>query len=271
MKMIKKGVLSSKWPLVCLVLLAAVLCPQNESHAIEMFEGVWQALDVDVEELQGAVLGGGVLYSPSRYEGVDDSIWAVPLIVGKYKRFYSDGNSLGYLLTENNKLNFSLIGAPRFGGYSSGDSDALAGMEDRDWSIDGGLRMTWNAELFLLNVTAVTDLLGTHDGQEVKAVFSKEFLKGGFTPRVGAKWFSSQMTDYYYGVEAPEATASRTAYEGDETFNYIAGFSAAYPLGDEWVVIGDFEYEALGSEVQDSPIVDTDDDYTAVVGLAYRF
>ena len=257
--------------LLLLVVVVSLLMHPPAGQALELFEGVWQALDVDVDELQGAVLGGGVLLSTSRYKGIDDAVWGVPIIVGKYKRFYSDGTSLGYFLTKNKTLNLSVVAAPRFGGYDASDSDDLAGMQDRDWSLDGGLRLTWDAEYFLLNVTALTDVLNEHNGHEVKAVISREFLDGGFTPRLGIKWLSSNIVEYYYGVAGGEATANRPAYEGDATIDMIVGCTLAYPLGEDWALFGDVEFETLGSEIKDSPIVDADDDLTTVVGVVYRF
>ncbi|MBU1906390.1 MAG: MipA/OmpV family protein [Candidatus Omnitrophica bacterium] len=244
---------------------------QSICHAVELFEGVWRAFDLEVEELEGVVLGFGVLYSTSVYEGVDDSVWAVPIIVGKYKRFYVDGSSLGYILNDRKDFYLSLVVQPRFGGYDHDDSSTLAGMDDRKWSLEGGLRLTWNNDLFLLNITGVNDLLGRYDGHEVKAIFSRDFLKGTFTPKVGVKWLSDNLVEYYYGVTGSEATSARPVYEGGSTVNFIAGFSVAFPLGDKWAITGDFEYETLGSEIEDSPIVDESDDFTTVAGLVYRF
>ncbi len=240
-------------------------------HAVELFEGVWRALGVDVKELEGAVLGLGVLYTPSVYKDADDNVWPIPLIIGKYKRFYSDGSSFGYVLNDNNTLFFSLVGQPRFNGYKSSDSAALSGMEDRDWSLDGGLKMSWNNEWFLLNITGVTDLLSRHNGHELKAVVSKELFKGGLTPKLGIKWLSDNVVEYYYGVSGTEHRAERPAYEGGSSINVIAGFTLALPLGEDWAAITDFEYRYLGSEIEDSPIVDTHDDFTAIFGIVYRY
>ncbi|MFH1414351.1 MAG: MipA/OmpV family protein [Candidatus Omnitrophota bacterium] len=256
---------------VIFVTFVFILSFQSACHAAELFEGLWRGFDLEVEELEGVVLGGGVLYSTSVYEGVDDSVWAVPIIIGQYKRFYLDGSSLGYILNDREDLHFSFVMQLRFGGYDDGDSSALAGMDGREWSLDGGLRLTWDNGLFLLNITGITDLLGRHDGHEVRAIFSRNFLKGAFTPKLGVKWLSNNLVEYYYGVASSEATSARQVYEGGSTLDFIAGFSIVIPIGDNWVITGDFEYETLGSEIEDSPIVDADDTFRTVAGLVYRF
>lgn len=251
--------------------LVVLLMSLSKASAVELFEGAWRGLDADFEEIEGAVLGVGALYSVSPYRGVDDNVAAVPIIVGKYKNLYSDGTSLGFILNDNEEVYFSIVGQPRFSGYDSDDSSFLNGMQDREWTIDGGLRLTWNNDLFLMNLTGITDLLSEHDGQQVGIVFSKEFFDGGITPRVGVKWLSDNLVEHYYGVAGTEATATRSSYEGGATVDYIAGFSVGIPLDDAWAIFGDFEYEKLGDEITDSPIVEEDNMFTYMLGAAYRF
>lgn len=240
-------------------------------HAAGFFEKAGEVFGLEEQDFKGVILGAGARYSPSPYRGQDDDVWPVPVIVGEYKRFYSDGPSLGYKLNDDEDLFLSAVLAPRLGGYESDDSTELNGMEDREWSLDGGLRLTWHNGYFDFNVTGLADLLNNHQGREVKAVFSREFFDGLITPRVGVKWTSEDTVDYYYGVLGNEATAGRSAYEGESTADFFAGLRLGVPLDDHWTVIGDFEYENLGSGITDSPLVDTDSFFTYVAGLAYRF
>jgi outer membrane scaffolding protein for murein synthesis (MipA/OmpV family) len=45
----------------------------------------------------------------------------------------------------------------------------------------------------------------------------------------------------------------------------------AIPVTERWAVIGDFTFESLGSEIEDSPIVDAEEILTYVLGAVYRF
>ena len=226
---------------------------------------------IDIEELKGSVIGLGALYATEPYTDVDEDVWAVPLIKGKYKKFYIDGKSAGYILNDNEELELSLVIKPRLMGYEDDDSPILNGMDDREWSIDGGLRLKWNNEFFTLSTTLLNDLLNEHQGQEVSCVISREFKDGVFTPRAGVRWLSDDIIDYYYGVLGNEATPIRAVYTADDTLTYFSGFTVAVPLGEKWALIGDFEYEGLGSEIKDSPIVDADEILTFIAGIVYRF
>jgi len=156
-------------------------------------------------------------------------------------------------------------------GYDSEDSFALAGMDDRDGSLDGGIKSSLNLQWMYVSLVAVTDLLGEHEGQEISTVLSKKLYEGILTPRIGFKWLSEDLVDHYYGVKSSEATGSRPAYAGDSTVNFLAGVSVGVPISEKWAIIGDFEYENLGSEIEDSPIIDREDIFTYVLGAVYRF
>ncbi|MFC1698731.1 MipA/OmpV family protein [Candidatus Omnitrophota bacterium] len=257
---------------ICLsVLFVVVLCVNPPCYA-RYYSDQWEVESTD--DFSGLILGMGALYSTSPYEGVDDQVWPVPIILGRYQRFYADGASVGYVFHEMNqpKVDFSAVLAPRLMGYDSEDSDTLAGMEDRDWSLDGGLRARYTNEYFRLTATGLIDLAGNHEGFEFSTYISKTFFDGFLTPRFGIKVQSEDLVDYYYGVPASEATATRLEYIGDTTVNIVAGVVLAAPLPwENWVAVATFQYEHLGSEIEDSPIVDEDGIFTYTGGVAYKF
>lgn len=223
------------------------------------------------DESKESALGVGILYYQRPYKSVGASVLPVPIIIGEYKGFYSDARSVGYYLNKNEFLKFSVVASPRFMGYQGDDSYELSGMEHRKWSIDGGLRGEWINKLFDLKVTALTDLLNNHQGQEIKAALSKELLKGFLTPRAGVKWQSKDLTAYYYGVEGNEARFDRPEYIPQDALNYFSGILFKVPLGKKWAAILDFEYEHLDSEIEKSPIVDNNNTVTAIAGAVYKF
>ncbi len=254
-----------------LVLLLTVISIHSVCFGAELFEGALRSINIDPEELKGSVVGIGVLASTQPYEGVDNSVSPVPIIVGRYKNFFVDGTSFGYIVKETEELKLAVVGQPRFMGYESGDSTMLDGMADRDWSFDGGLKLGWLHEYFNLDITGLVDLSNNHQGQELSVMASKEIKEGLFTPRIGFKVLSDDVVDYYYGVLGNEARANRPAYEGDSTVNFVTGFAIGIPLGEEWAAVLDYEYETLGSDISNSPIVDESAVSTVVVGIVYRF
>jgi len=254
-----------------LVLALVFILPTAEvCYGREFFQDFMEGLERDLEA--GSVAGMGVMSMQQPYEGKDDEVYAVPLIVAEYKQFFIDADIFGYYFQPKEEpLRVALIASPRFQGYEDDDASLLNGMEDRDWAFDGGLRLSWPSELFDVNLEAVADLSGRHKGQELRAIFSKTLLEGFLTPKVGIKWQSQDLLDYYYGVKSSEATAGRPEYEPDSGLQYFAGLTLAVPLAEKWALVGDIQSYFLADEVKDSPIVNEDTLMRYVAGVVYRF
>ena len=150
-----------------LLLAGAVLsAPGYAQDYAQDYDQEWGVEMID--DYQGWIYGLGALYATSPYEGADNDVWPVPIIFGRHEQFYADGTSAGFIFSEleDPNLDFSAVLQPRFMGYDSDDSDTLAGMEDRDWSLDGGLRARWSNKHFRLIATGLADLSGNHEGFE---------------------------------------------------------------------------------------------------------
>lgn len=237
-----------------------------------IFESFWRDKEQGPGKLESVILGAGAYYATSPYVDIDEDVSPFPIIIAEYERFYIDGRKVGLLLADDGEsLKFSAILAARLQGYDADDSPFLAGMNNRYASVDGGLRLEWENDLCLLNLSFETDLFNNHQGQELTAVISREFFGGFLTPRLGLSWQSEDLIDYYYGVSESEATTARRFYSGESTVNYLMGLRIGYPLGDNWAVIGDVGCALYGDEIQESPIVDADAQFTWLLGAVYRF
>ena len=253
---------------VVVLVISAAACPCSGSSLPSRMKDF---IADQEEDLDVTVAGLGLRFSESPYIGKDNSLWPVPLLAGRYKNFFVDGRKLGYVLKRFPDGDVSLIGFPCFYGYDHNDSPFLDGMDDRDFSIDGGIRCVWNHRLVSLELTGSSDLLNKHQGQEIGFSFSREFYQGFLKPRVGGNWLSEDIVDYYYGVKGEEAKPGRPAYEGGPAFNFTAGLQVAVPIQAAWVLVTDVQFENLGAKIEDSPLVDKQALWTTIVGLVYRF
>ncbi|AUI67288.1 MipA/OmpV family protein [Beggiatoa leptomitoformis] len=223
-------------------------------------------------------IGLGVLWKAEPYKETDDTVLPIPLINLKYERFYIQGLTTGYKLIDDLQGSVDLIAKPRLEGYDAGDSDYLAGMEDRDKSLDMGLAVNMQFGRIILNTTAVSDVLGKSNGQELSAKIGYNLVFGGvgqsvlrLTPTVGVMWLSADMVDYYYGVRAEEARLDRPSYVGESSFNLTAGLSANYFFMANSGITAGINYELLGSEIADSPLLEKDYTVSIFAGYAWRF
>ena len=218
-------------------------------------------------------LGVAVISSPEPYKGTSNDTLVVPNISFSYKRFYLRGIILGFQLFENDAFELDLVARPRFGGYDADDSRFLEGMEDRRDSADAGFELSWERERIGLQLTAVTDVLGRNDGQEVTFEVKAPLRRGPFRiePRAGVVWQSQDHVDYFYGVRPDEARPDRPVYEPGDDFSLTAGVFTFAPVTRKIVFQGFARVDRFGSEIKDSPIVGRDYGWIGFAGLTYQF
>jgi outer membrane protein len=262
--------MNQQWYRAAFICFAMVMISSSQAWAANPFMGFMQMVAINTEDIQG-VLGLGAKYETEPYIDKGESIDVVPIAVLEYKRFFIDGDVFGYHFSDEKSLRLSVVGHTRLMGYEGDDSSMLNGMEGRRGSLDGGIRLEWNAKHFSMTLTGLTDLMNQHQGQEISAVISKQLCEGMLRPRLGMKWMSDALVDYYYGVMSNELRLDRPAYEAGNTINPFAGVTLAIPVTQQWAVIADFTVESLGSQIQDSPIVDADETWAYVLGAVYRF
>jgi MipA family protein len=228
----------------------------------------WSSQIID----EGSVTGAGVMVLESPYKGADDYVYPVPVLIFESKRFFVDKTVAGYYFNDKmSPIRWAVIGSVRLQGYKADDSNDLNGMQDRDRALDGGLRISWKNKIIDMILDGVTDVSGTHEGQEISVSVTKELFQGFLTPKAAIKWQSDGLVDYYYGVRPGEARAGRVEYSADAGLEYMAGITIAVPLGEKWALFGDIQCTFLGDDAGDSPITDDDTLMRYVMGAVYRF
>ncbi len=224
-------------------------------------------------------IGAGLYLSSSVYDGKDATVLPLPFassnvdaVYSPFRWFIRDG-VVGFRVARSANLEFSLVGKLQVYGYESGDSDALRGMEDRDWSVDLGVLGAWQTEGVRLEALAFTDALDKSGGQEyqLSLQFPRHSGRLIFVPHVDLLYFSDKLVDYYFGVRPEEATAVRPAYRGDGGTALRLSVRSTYQLNKRWTLHASAHYTALPSEVTDSPIVDSDGALSLFLGGTYRF
>jgi outer membrane protein len=222
--------------------------------------------------------GLGILYKDKPYKDYDNDEKSslVPVILYEGESFFVRGSSLGWKFIDNKGLEFAAVGEYLADGYDHSDSDYLSGMKDRDPSFGVGAHVIWNPEALGFKLAAVTDVTDNSDGSQVRGEVFYKYRTGDwmFKPSAGFVWQSENYNDYYYGVKESEARPSigRTAYSANDDFNYRLGAVAVYQQKTSpWMFAGGLRYDIFGNEIEDSSIVDEDNEMTAFIGVAYTF
>jgi outer membrane protein len=231
----------------------------------------------------GANVGGG----RNPFLGEDNNAVVIPMVAYKGERFYANlGNpglsffsgstnfgGLGYSVVKTDDYNIDLVGRVRAMGLYPEDNDELEGLEDRDPGFDLGVTARWQVVAGELNAQLLADVSDTSDGQEVILSYAYPLSYGQWRlrPELGISWQSGDLADYYFGVDADEATARRAIYEVGSTVTPFAGIEFEYAFDQKIDLIGGVGVGRFSDEISDSPIVDERNLAGGYLGLSYTF
>lgn len=220
-------------------------------------------------------LGLGVISSPRPYVGANNKITPIPLIELYYKKLYVQGIQAGYHFIDTDTFTLDARAGFVFAGLDPDDSPELAGMLQRDPTIELGFVFDWKPGKYKLSTSIYTDVLGVSNGQQAETNFSRTWTFGryrwGLTPSIGVVWQSSNYIDYYYGVTPEEVQPGRPEFIGHSAVNFESALLAFYRLSDRVTLVGLIQIQRLDNGILESPIVDTQRAFFSLVGATYRF
>ncbi|WP_298447121.1 MipA/OmpV family protein [uncultured Marinobacter sp.] len=226
-------------------------------------------------------LGAALRRGTSPYAGVDNISGVlndskadlIPLYLYEGKWLFAHGTSAGAHLVKSDWLKVDLLAKYRFNRLESDASPYFSGIDDRDQTVDMGFSATFFGDWGSLSATWANDVLGVHNGYEWDFTYSYPWESGrwSFTPFVSYVYQDSDLTDYYYGVDANEARADRPAYEPDSAAFWRAGVNTSYQATPRLLLFTNVASEHVDSEIYNSPLVDESQLVSATFGFAYLF
>ncbi len=221
----------------------------------------------------GWSVGVGAVASSRPYPGSSSDVTPIPFLGYEGRRAYLRGLVAGLRQAGPGESEFDVFVRARMQRYSSSDSPAVAGMDDRRRTAEAGVGLQVGPRWLRGRAQLARDVLGRHDGEELTLTASfPVFLRGTLISFIGGgSWQSSDLTSYYYGVRADEATATRPAYRPGAAWNWRAGVMMRRNLGPRWNAMLILQHEWLDSNLQDSPIVDGGRRWFGLVGASYGF
>lgn len=219
----------------------------------------------------GWIFGGGLAVTNPGYVGYDRQVTPIPLIFYHNGRFFFAGFSAGYLLAGDRHVRLSAIVVPQLNRLKASDSSQLAGIQSREWSIDGGLSLDVSEGWGNYHLSVLHDLLNRNNGTQASTGYDYPLHLGGWTlsPGLGLHWENSATTDYYYGVSPAEAIPGRPAYSPGSALSPYVRIGLSTKLSEHWQFRSSLEYTRFGSAIHDSPIVDRSGSATFFIGFTY--
>ena len=167
-------------------------------------------------------------------------------------------------------------------------ADALAGMDNRDWTAAAGASMAYRTGPLEARAGVVR---GFNDGSGTlgNTTLSLSRPVGRFIPTVGlgATFADARQMRRDFGVTPAEASRRQSLIDGGDRrlrpdegsayrpnggVHHVSGtLSVIYVLSRRWAILSLGGVDGLGGDAQDSPIVRRREQYWGITGLAYQF
>ncbi len=275
--------LTTRLALSCLLLTGAIAAHADDSTpppASATAENAQSSDDPQAQLLKAAgrdagsgwLFGAGVAVSDPGYVGYSRQVTPVPLVFYHYGRFFLAGVSAGYLLSNGDHYRFSLVVTPQFNRLSASDSPQLAGIQDRQWSLDGGANLDLFGSWGRFNLGVAHDLLDRNNGSSANLGYHYGFKLGDWTlaPGLGLHWESANLVNYYYGVSPAEVIPGRPAYSPGAATDPFVDVSLSTAISEHWQFRSFLRYERFASAIHDSPIVARSGSPSLFIGFVYN-
>lgn len=220
----------------------------------------------------GLGLVAGIERSPYRDAGTRYDL--LPLYLYEGQRLFLHANRVGVKLLNGSEQRLDLLVERRLEGFpTTRVPTSLAGMATRDSGLDVGLSYRYRQPWGSLQAELLHDAGNTSKGTEFRLGYTHEWRSGPWTlrPSLTLGWRDARLNNYYYGVQASEATPGRPAYAPGAGINTTAGLYGSYDVSQRWRLLAGVSATVLSSQIKNSPIVQQRVLPAVYVGAAYDF
>ncbi len=209
---------------------------------------------------------------PSPYVGANRDTDLMPQFRYDSEYFYLHSDRIGLKL-ESDSARYELFLRRRLEGFSSDRvPESMTGMAKRSGGDDLGIAMRYRLGAGVVYGEAMQNVSDESDGRELRLGYRYEGWWTGrlrWRPYVTAAWRDAKLNNYYYGVQAGEATADRPAYQAESGFNWEFGALAAYRFAERWQLLAGIGATQWSSAVRNSPVVEDGLQPYAMLGLMW--
>lgn len=219
-------------------------------------------------------LSAGAAQSP--YRDTDPTIFPLPLVGYESEHLFFHGVKGGVHLWKDDANQLDIFAAYDGRQFKPGDSDdrRLKRLDRRDSTAVAGLEYTLRTDYGHFNTSVAGDVLNNSNGITADAsyLYPINLDSWEFLPKVGVRWDSKDLNNYYFGVSPGESRRSGlAAYESDDSFTPYVELAVRYHVSPAWVTFVSARYEALPNAVKNSPMVNKDGVGVVSAGFSYSF
>lgn len=214
----------------------------------------------------------GVLDVNARYQY---NGWFVELFSQSLEQFTMGYNFYNGSNAYNNDGNWAIdwVALGEHDAMTEEETNDYRGLNTRHGDIMSGPRATAYYGNYILQLHALTDISRTHYGELLSLKLARHWQhrNWNFHGIVGATYRSQEITDYYYSIDASEASEKYPEYEAPAGMSYVVELGATYPISEKWVFRGFIRRIGMESEAVESPLILDDHGDMIATAISYVF
>lgn len=161
------------------------------------------------------------------------------------------------------------------GGEFKGDGDPISVDEiaTRKWAFDVGMRWHYYQDHGEWTLGLAADASDVYSGYQFNLTYKTAYMWGDWqlAPAISLQWKSSNLIDYYYGIDIRDSADERLHFKGKGGWQPVVTLVASKPITESWSWLLIARYRHLHKGMSDSPIVRRNNIPTAFAGVSYRF
>ncbi|MBQ4831721.1 MipA/OmpV family protein [Pseudoalteromonas sp. MMG010] len=219
----------------------------------------------------------------------DDGVELDLNLAVSYNKFYLDidhhqlsgGLIIGYSLIDKYDWGLDILATNVQAGldekglkrYNGNKIEALVNIQPRNYDFDAGLRLSRRFDNSQISFEYLYDISGSHNGWVFNSFVSQIIPWRNWELRtgIGISAYSEKFTNYYFGINAQEATLKRAEYSTDTSSSVKFEIHGEYPLNRNWVFLTGWLSTWFSKEIENSPIIKQGYQHKVKVGVRYVF
>lgn len=179
----------------------------------------------------------------------------------------------GYNVLNNSNWSIDLVLGPEHRGINKEQSQLFETLRKRQADLSGGIRATGYFANDIIQFEVREELTNKHGGFTTSLLAGRSWqLRNTNTHAIlGLHHSSSEVVDYYWGVNQSEASSTFNQYTAGASTGLSAEFGITYPLTENWVFRSKLKYFYHSDAVTNSPLLASDTPHRAVFSISFNY
>lgn len=181
--------------------------------------------------------------------------------------------TLGYMFYHGDNWALDWVGLAQHDEMSTKQSWEYRSLNRRRGDFMSGPRATVYVGNNIVQLHALTDISNTHGGELYSLKLARYWQYRNWTLHgiVGATYRSSDITDYYFGIDESEASEKYPVYSASSEIAYVTEVGVTYPISEKWVFRSFIRRIDMGRGATHSPLILDDHGEMISSAISYVF